>query len=145
MLHRTSVFLSVSLAVTAALIFSLGGTWLFELWTRQLLPISQSLLIAFLVAVPANALWYTSSIVLLSANEYEGLARRYVIAALVSLAACYGLTLQIGLVGAALATLAADLVMIPFVMKRSLQLTRDSFPGIVGRLRSDLLTAVRGR
>ena len=64
---------------------------------------------------------------------------------LVSLAACYGLTLQIGLVGAALATLAADLVMIPFVMKRSLQLTRDSFPGIAGRLRSDLLTAVRGR
>jgi O-antigen/teichoic acid export membrane protein len=110
-----------------------------------LLPISQSLLIAFLVAVPANALWYTSSIVLLSANEYEGLARRYVIAAVLSLAACYLLTLQFGLEGAALATLVADLVMIPFVMKRSLLLTRDSFPGITGRLRSDLMAAIRSR
>lgn len=145
MLHRTSVFLSVSLALTAALIFSLGGTWLFQQWTRQLLPISQSLLIAFLVAVPANALWYTSSIVLLSANEYEGLARRYVIAAVLSLAACYLLTQQFGLEGAALATLVADLVMIPFVMKRSLQLTQDRFPGISRRLRSDLLAAFRSR
>jgi hypothetical protein len=74
----------------------------------------------------------------LSCNRYEGLSHRYLASAALTLAACYLLTRAFGLGGAAVSSVVADVLMIPFVWSVSLRLTGDRREGMAGRLRDDL-------
>jgi len=141
-LHR----LSVSVAFTAICLICLLLYWtgipVYTWWTKSILSIDKGLLFCFLVSVPLTALWYTSSIVHLSYNRYESLAYRYLLAASLSLAACYVLSIYWGLKGAAISTLLCDVMMIPFVIATSLQLTHDRLPGILSRIWQDALAVI---
>lgn len=142
-LHRISVMASIGSGLLVALVLTLFGMRLYGFWTDDILSIDTGLLLCFLLSVPMNACWYTSSMVHLSCNRYEGLARRYLLAATLSLAACLLLALTFGLEGAALSSLVADAIMIPYVGSVSLRLTGDRLQGIPGRLRSDVRWLVR--
>lgn len=137
-LHRISVMASLGSVLLLAGFLALFGSRIYGFWTDEILRIDTRLLLCFLPAVPMNACWYTSSMVHLSCNRYEGLSRRYLAAAGLTLAACYLLTLSFGLEGAALSTIIADAIMIPFVWSVSLRLTGDSMKGMAGRLRGDI-------
>jgi hypothetical protein len=84
-------------------------------------------MIVFLLPIPFNALWFTSSVVHMATNQHAGLARRYLGAALLSAISCYFLARFAGLEGAALSSLVMDLLLIPYVLKHSLYLTGDSW------------------
>lgn len=137
-LHRTAVFTALTISITLSVFLFVSGPWLYAIWTHQLLTVDASLLLALLASVPTGAVWYTSSMVPLSCNAYEGLALRFLIAALVSHVGCWGLCAVFGLRGAALSTLLADIIMMPYVFRLSLSLTGDRLSGFSTRLLSDI-------
>jgi O-antigen/teichoic acid export membrane protein len=115
------------------------GTWLYGLWTGKAMTLSHELLWLFLLPIPFNALWYTSSVIHVASNKHEVLAVRYVVATVLNLVACWGLSSVWGINGAALSTLVVDLMLIPYVLRQSVRLTQDEFstflPGMVAELR----------
>lgn len=137
-LHRISVMASVGSVLLLTGVLALFGSRIYGFWTDDILRIDTRLLLCFLPALPLNACWYTSSMVHLSCNRYEGLSHRYLAAAALTLAACYLLTRAFGLGGAAVSSIVADVLMIPFVWSVSLRLTGDRRQGMAGRLRGDL-------
>ena len=137
-LHRVSVAASVGLSLAASFVLWLIGPHLYALYTGRLLVADRALLTCFLLSLPLNAMWYTSSMVQLACNRYEELAVRFLFSAVVSLAACAGLAWTMGLMGAALASAVSDLIMIPFVFRRSLALAGDSIEGFWGRVGRDV-------
>jgi hypothetical protein len=100
--------------------------------------IDQRLMIPLLIAIPMGAVWYTSSMVALSSNRYEGMAKRFLVASVVAHLCCWWFSLSFGLPGTALSTLIADAIMIPYVFNQSLKFTADNQPGVIGRFISDI-------
>ena len=137
-LHRTSVMTALVLSLAGAFMLWLLGPWLYATWTRNMLLVDQRILLSLLVTIPAGSFWYTSSMVSLSCNDYEGLARRFLLASLMAHLGCWWLSITFGLPGAALSPLLADAIMIPYVFKRSLMLTDDLKAGWLNRFISDI-------
>lgn len=126
-LHRVSVAISVVLSFPMVMLLMLWGPELYGVWTRSTISMSHSLIFCFLLPIPFNALWFTSSVVHMASNRHEGLAIRYLLATLFSSAMCIMLTKMYGIYGAALSTLIVDICVIPYVFRKSLQLTGDTF------------------
>jgi O-antigen/teichoic acid export membrane protein len=126
-LHRVSVEITLLLSFGGVLFLAIFGPWLYHLWVGKSLTLSRPLMIVFLLPIPFNALWFTSSVVHMATNQHAGLARRYLGAALLSAISCYFLARFAGLEGAALSSLVMDLLLIPYVLKHSLYLTGDSW------------------
>lgn len=137
-LHRTSVTTALVLSLAGAVLLWSIGPWLYATWTHQMLVVDDQLLIPLLATIPAGAFWYTSSMVALSCNAYEALARRFLFASLIAHLCCWWFSQLFGLPGTALSILVADMIMIPFVFSRSLSLTEDNRPGILRRFISDI-------
>jgi O-antigen/teichoic acid export membrane protein len=133
-LHRFGVVVSFSSAIVSVLVLATFGHTLFEWWTGKAFNLPQQLLLVFLLPIPFNALWFTSSVVHAACNQHEGLASRYLLSCCLSVLACFILSYFVGIEGAALSTLVADLVLIPFVFKRSLHLTQDTWDEFFGGL-----------
>jgi len=128
-LHRIGVSVSIAAAVTCVLFLAVFGQWLYGFWTHHTIPLPQSLLLLFLLPIPFNALWFTSSVIHMASNKYEGLAIRYLIAMVLAIIACGVLSYFFGIAGAAVSTLISDVVLIPFVIRQSLILTQDTWGG----------------
>jgi O-antigen/teichoic acid export membrane protein len=139
-LHRLGVGLCVVLAVAGVIGLAAFGPFLYDLWVGDSIALSFSLLLFFLLPIPFNALWLTSSTVLMACNRHQGLARRYVLATALATIGCAGLTWLMGLRGAAFSTVIADLILIPYVLHHALILSEDSFgsflAGTVAELRA---------
>lgn len=125
-LHRTGVMMSISLSLIGLIVLSLFGKTLYGFWVGKSMELPQYLLLLFLLPIPFNALWLTSSVVHMASNRHEGLAVRYLIATVISAIACAILSYTLGIEGAAFSTLIADVILIPYVLKRSLDLTKDN-------------------
>ncbi len=138
-LHRSSVMFSLGLSIVSVSLFFVSGPSLYALASGNTLMADRPLLSCFLVAVPLNALWYTSSMVQLACNRHEGIAKRYLASTLIALAAAILLTRSMGIFGAALATAVSDLLMIPYVLRRSIRITEDAFKGIMERAFKDMI------
>lgn len=136
-LHRTGVGLSLLTALLGVLALALAGPAVYELWVGKTMELPLHLLLLFLLPIPFNALWNTSSVVHAACNRHEGLARRYLFASILSLLFCILLTYYWGIEGAALSTLVADVVLIPYVFTRSLKLTGDTWQGFKAGLIKD--------
>lgn len=128
-LHRLATSTSIVGALACVLALSLFGQQIYMIWTGHALQLSQHLLWLFLLPIPFTTLWFTSSVVHAASNQHEGLAVRYMIATVLAVVACAGLTHFYGIEGAALSTIMADIVLIPYVLKRSLELTHDTWKG----------------
>ncbi|ASU36716.1 lipopolysaccharide biosynthesis protein [Mucilaginibacter xinganensis] len=125
-LHRIGVGFTFISSVVCVLILSVFGHSIYELWTGKAIALPQHLLILFLLPIVFNSIWYTSSVVHTSCNQHEGLAIRYLIASALAIITCGVLSYYKGVEGAALSTLTVDLILIPYVIKRSLKLTGDT-------------------
>lgn len=139
-LHRLGVGLSIGVATAGVLALGLAGPDLYNFWVGKAIILPRHLLLFFLLPIPFNALWITSSVVHSACNRHEGLAKRFLLATLLSLVFCIVLSYYQGIEGAALSTLVADVVLIPYVFARSLKLTNDSWksfiPGMAGEMLS---------
>jgi len=126
-LHRIAVGVSIIVSLTGAFFLIFFGQTLYTFWLGKSLALSQHLLIFFLLPIPFNVFWFTSSVVHMATNQHEGLAKRYLVATCMSAVGCVVLSYLLGIEGAALSTLIADIVLIPYVLKKSLVLTKDTW------------------
>lgn len=130
-LHRTAVSISLLTANVGVIFLIILGPILYKFWVGKSIILSLHLLLLFLFPIPFNALWVTSSVVHMACNQHEGLAKRYFVASILSILSCGLLSYFQGIEGAALSTLVADLVLIPYVFKNSLLLTGDTWKGFI--------------
>lgn len=130
-LHRIAVGASVALSFIGVIGLMILGKTIYGFWVGKEIVLPADLLFLFLCSIPFNSLWLTSSVVHMASNQHEGLAIRYLIATILSALACAGLSYWLGLEGAAISTVIVDLVLIPYVVKRSLQLTHDTWKGFI--------------
>jgi O-antigen/teichoic acid export membrane protein len=139
-LHRMGVGLCVVLAVGGVVGLAAVGPFLYDLWVGDAIALSFTLLLFFLLPIPFNALWLTSSTVLMACNRHEGLAKRYILATGLAAVGCAVLTWLLGIRGAAFSTVIADLILIPYVLHHALTLSRDAlgpfFQGAAAELRA---------
>lgn len=141
-LHRVSVLISVFGSLMSVIVLAIIGVPLYQLWTGKAIALNYNLLLLFLLPIPFNALWYTSSVVHAACNKHEPLALRYLYSCSISLISCFFLSKYFGVKGAALSTILADLLLIRFVFNRSLKLTDDTIPNFFSGLSSSLNTIV---
>lgn len=137
-LHRVGVGVSVALSCTGVLLLALLGKPIYTIWVGEEIHLSQHLLFIFLLSIPFNAMWLTSSVVHMASNEHEGLAIRYLLATIVSAACCLCFSYFLGIEGAALSTVIADIILIPYVFKKSLSLTGDKWSNFSLSLFNDI-------
>lgn len=142
-LHRVGVSLSVLAAAVCVLFMATFGQALYSFWTHQAIPLPKNLLLLFLLPIPFNSLWFTSSVTHMASNKHEGLAVRYLAAMFLAMVGCIVLSYYFGVSGAALSTLIADIVLIPYVFNTSLQLTQDTWSGFFSGLKEDLASVPR--
>jgi O-antigen/teichoic acid export membrane protein len=125
-LHRLGVVLSIGIALFFVAVLGVFGEKLFSFWTGGAFVLSKSLLLLFLLPILFNSLWFTSSVIHMASNNHEGLALRYLVAMCLAVAGCALLSYLFGLEGAAVSTVIADIILIPYVFRVSLALTGDT-------------------
>lgn len=125
-LHRTGVISAIVVSAMLVIILSLIGVPIYTLWTGKEISLSQNLLILFLIPIPFNALWFTSSVVHAATNQHESLSKRYLLGAIISVTCCYFFSIFFGLGGAAVSTIVLDILLIPFVFNKSLKILHET-------------------
>ncbi|MFI5130108.1 MAG: lipopolysaccharide biosynthesis protein [Chitinophagales bacterium] len=125
-LHRIGVVVSVIVALFFVLFLGLFGEKIFSWWTGGSIVLSKTLLLLFLLPIPFNSLWFTSSVIHMASNKHEGLALRYLVAMGLAVTGCAVFSYFFGMEGAAVSTVIADIVLIPYVFRVSLSLTEDN-------------------
>jgi O-antigen/teichoic acid export membrane protein len=104
---------------------AVSGHWIIALWTNNAVDSNITLLYLMLGVVVADALWQTSRIVLVSANRHTRIAAVYLGAAGAAVLLSYILMPKIGVEGAALGLLVANIAIIPHATKGALALLQD--------------------
>lgn len=125
-LHRFSVGASFwSVLVALSCLFFIGAPFI-KFWTAGKIPFQGDLLLTLGLVILANSLWYTSSVVAASSNRHEKIALIYMVGSIISLGLAFVLGGTLGLFGITISLLVIDLVMIYFVLQKSMELTNDS-------------------
>ncbi len=144
-LHRISVFISISSALLCIMPLSFFGVPIYKLWTGKSVPLNQILLFLFLLPIPFNALWFTSSVVHVASNQHEGLAIRYLGACLIALLASLILSKFFGIYGCAFSTIFSDIALIYYVVNKSIILTNDNWGDFRRGVIKDSLSFVKNQ
>lgn len=74
----------------------------------------------------------------MASNNHEGLAMRYLAAMCLAVIGCVLLSYFFGIEGAAISTVIADIVLIPYVFRVSLFLTGDTFEKFMNGIKYDV-------
>jgi O-antigen/teichoic acid export membrane protein len=129
-LHRTSCQLSILACVGTTVLVAVFGNRIWHLWTLGKLQTDPVLLNILLLQMLLGAFWYTSSLVPIAINKHEGIAKIILGASCLALALAYVLMKvpYLGLRGAAIALVVADLITAAVVLRTSLRLIDDT-PG----------------
>ncbi len=126
-LHRHSCRASFWLSVASITGLFFLGEWIYRIWTHGEIELHLPLFYALLLVIVANSIWYTSSIVPMAINRHQRTALWFLAGAGMALALATWMLPHLGLVGAGLALLAIDAVMLCQVLSNSLALLQDRF------------------
>jgi len=133
-LHRAAATFTIGAGIATAIGVTVAGPAVFSIWTLHELSVTHGLMAIFGLSMLLQSLWHSSLIVQLAANEHEGVAVRYVLAALVAVLLCYPLGRFWGIYGAASSTLIVDAILIPYSIAKALKITNDTLPEFAGGL-----------
>ena len=126
-LHRKAVISTFIIALIGTLFLIFFGKFIYEKWLGASLHLPQQLLMIFLCSIPLNGIWQASSVIHMACNKHEGTAKRFLLCTIASAIACYLFSLYMGIEGAALSTILVDVLMIPYVLNRSLSIIGDNW------------------
>jgi O-antigen/teichoic acid export membrane protein len=135
---QAALLLSMSFLVVAAVF----GVQIIRWWTRDRVDPPSELLYLLLIVIVCEALWNTLSAVILATNQHQRIATAYLGGTGVALIFAADLTSQVGLLGAPLALLAIDVVMVLYVVPIALGIVQSSLRSFVWSL-GDIRGAVR--
>jgi O-antigen/teichoic acid export membrane protein len=127
-LHRSAFQLSTLMALFALSMLAIAGPRVFHLWTHGRLAFDAGAFYLLLLVVLANSGWNASSAVPMSANRHQRISVYYLVFSVASIGIAYVLLPRLGLRGAALGMLFADVGMSLVVVPTSLRMLSDSFP-----------------
>ncbi len=130
-LHRSAFQLSMFLATVTLILLAIFGPRVFTLWTHGHLHFDATAFNILLISVLANSVWNASSSVALSANRHERMSMFYMTLSVSAIILAFLLLPRMGLSGAALATLFADLGMSVVVIRISTTLLSDPLPSFL--------------
>lgn len=133
-LHRGAAAFTIGAGLATAIGVTVAGPAVFQIWTLHELSVSHGLMAIFGISMMLQSLWHASLIVQLAANQHEGVAVRYVLAALLAVLLCYPLGSLCGIYGAACSTLIIDAILIPYSIVKALKITHDTLPEFAGGL-----------
>jgi O-antigen/teichoic acid export membrane protein len=125
-LHAKACQGSLLACACAVAFLAVFGARIYRLWTHGRVGFDPLLFKALLLVVVADSLWYASSATSIACNLHQKVALAYVFGSAASIIVAY-LTLPVfGLVAAALALLAVDIPMTPYVLWSSISILRDT-------------------
>ena len=113
--HDNAVKISAIAAFGIVLVLLIFGPFLYSFWLGKAVEVNRELLIWFILPIPLTAWWFTSSVVLLASNQYEGYALRYILISVLGLLAAWGLGYKFGMPGIAISLAVIDLLMIWYI------------------------------
>jgi O-antigen/teichoic acid export membrane protein len=125
-LHRFAVNSAAFASIIGAITMVIAGPSLYNFWLGKKLIVPDHVFWAFCLLLPFNCIWVASSVVQMASNQHIGFAIRYLGYAVISIAACYPLTVFFGLVGTALSGAVMDLCLLRYVIHQSLRITDDN-------------------
>jgi O-antigen/teichoic acid export membrane protein len=125
-LHRAACQTVVWLMLPSLMVLAVSGHWIIRIWTHSHVPFEAGLFYGLLVVVLVNSFWYTSAVVLVGSNTHQRMALVFLGTAAGSFLLAWALLPRLGLVAVPCALLISDLIMTPYVIKQSLELTKDS-------------------
>lgn len=127
-LHRRCCQLSLLLCLGITGLAALFGNWIWRVWTIREVPTDRVLLFIMLAQMILSAFWFTSSVVPISVNKHQRIAKAMLGASVAALVLAWLLMAhtRAGLRGAALALTFADLATAWYVVHDSLKLVQDN-------------------
>jgi O-antigen/teichoic acid export membrane protein len=127
-LHTASCQISIFLCLCVTAGLGLFGNLVWKIWTVGKITTDPILLDIMLLQLLISALWYTSSVIHMSINKHQGLAKVTLFTSSFSLLIAWGLMRipSLGLRGAAAAMLIGDAITTVYVLKTSLRLLNET-------------------
>ncbi len=130
-IHRRACQAVLWLTVLLSVAMALSGASIMRLWTRGAVGVDTPVLYTLLLVAVIEAFWSASAVAPIGSGKYRGIAIAYVASTIGSLAVATTLLPLIGVEAAPLSLLLGSLVMLPYVLQKSLGLTGDSFAAFV--------------
>jgi O-antigen/teichoic acid export membrane protein len=125
-MHRLTVQSTIVCVLLGSFVLLFLGKPVIQLWTHQSVDVDLLTLGIFVIGVILNSIWLSSAVVLEATNQHVGLAYRYLAASFGSLVLALFLVPIMNISGAVVALIAVDCFLIPYVLKSSCLILKDS-------------------
>lgn len=126
-LHYKASSLIFWMALSSVTVLGLIGEFIINVWTRNAFEINHFLLGLLLVTAFVNVLWQSSWVVLMATNKHQKISVAFVIASAIGLVISFLLIPYMGVNGAGVALLLAELPMFYFAVNNGLILLGDNW------------------
>ena len=128
-LHRKGSSVTFWIALAAVGVLGVVGEWFVGLWTHNAFAQNHVLFALLLATTFLNVLWQTSWVVLMATNQHQKITFAFIVSAACALLAGTVVIPALGVGGAGLVVLMAELPMLYLAIRSALQLLHDQWPG----------------
>ena len=135
-LHRRSCQASIILCLATIAVVAVFGSSVWKTWTMGRVSADPVLLDLLLLQMFVASLWFTSSVVAVSTNNHQSVARLILATTVLSLVLSW-LLMQVPALqvrGVAIALVLGDAIMAAVVMRQSLIIANDTFGGFLASM-----------
>lgn len=131
-LHRKGSSIALWIALIAVAALAVLGEWFVDVWTRHAFEQNHFLFALLLATTFLNVFWQTSWIVLMATNQHQKITVAFIVSAASALLLATSAIPYLGVSGAGLALMLAELPMLYLAIKSALQLLDDRWLGYLG-------------
>ncbi|GAB3553635.1 lipopolysaccharide biosynthesis protein [Spirosoma fluminis] len=121
-LHRVALQTAFWLTFTASVVLIIFQKPLLQIWTKGAVQPQTPLFSLLLVSSLTHALWNTSALTLISVNRHKSVALAYLLTSMGAFVVATGLIPDWSLTGLVVSLIGADVIVLGFVLRKSLQL-----------------------
>lgn len=138
-LFRISMLTSIAIGIIGTILLCLYGLDIYNLWTKNILYVSNYVWYTFVFGILFNGVWWTAIVAYSVTNKPYHFGFASIITACLSLAVSYLLSIHIGLWGAVMGTVLFDLIMMLYILPDSCHLLGMRIKDIFTHINEDYL------
>ena len=138
-LFRISMLTSIAIGIIGTILLCLYGLDIYNLWTKNILYVSNYVWYTFVFGILFNGVWWTAIVAYSVTNKPYHFGFASIITACLSLAVSYLLSIHIGLWGAVMGTVLFDLIMMLYILPDSCHLLGMRIKDIFTHVNEDYL------
>lgn len=127
-LHRKGSCVSLWISVLGVTGLGSLGAWFIKIWTHDAFEANQVLFLLLLLTTFLNVMWQTSWVVLMATNQHQKIAAAFIVSATSGLLAAWLILPVLGINGAGLVLVLAEIPMLYFAINSAIHLLKDSWP-----------------